>query len=57
MPATSLIHSKIDYFNSSAQSACKVAIQTICLHPVLNSAAHAVTKTPKFHHITPTGSR
>jgi len=35
---------------SSTQSACA---QTNCLQCVLNSAARAVTKTPKFHHITP----
>jgi len=34
----------------STQSACA---QTNCLQLVLNSAARAVTKTPKFHHITP----
>jgi len=49
--ATSLIHSKIDYCNSLLLNL--PATQTNRLKHVLNSAAHAVTKTPKFHHITP----
>jgi len=58
--ATSLIHSKIDYCNSFLLNL--PATQTNRLRLVLNSAAHAVTKTLKFHHITPllnlsTGSR
>jgi len=48
---TSLIHSKIDYFNSLLLNL--PATQTNRLQLVLNSAARAVTKTPKFHHITP----
>jgi len=49
--ATSLIHSKIDYYNSLLFNL--PATQTVRLQLVLNSAARAVTKTPKFHHITP----
>ena len=49
--ATSLIHSKIDYCNSLLLNL--PATQTNRLQLVLNSAARAVTKTPKFHHITP----
>jgi len=49
--ATSLIHSKNDYCNTLLLNL--PATQTNCLQLVLNSAAHAVTKTPKFHHITP----
>ena len=49
--ATSLVHSKIDYCNSLLLNL--PATQTNRLQLVLNSAARAVTKTPKFHHITP----
>ena len=49
--ATSLIHSKVDYCNSLLLNL--PATQTNRLQLVLNSAASAVTKTPKFHHITP----
>jgi len=49
--ATSLIHSKIDNYYSLLFSL--PATQTNRLQLVLNSAARAVTKTPKFHHITP----
>jgi len=49
--ATSLIHCKIDYCNSLLLNL--PATQTNRLQLVLNSAARAVTKTPKFHHITP----
>jgi len=49
--ATSLIHSKIDYCNSLLLNL--PATQTSRLQLVLNSAARAVTKTSKFHHITP----
>jgi len=45
--ATSLIHSKIDYCNSLLLNL--PATQTNRLQLVLNSAARAVTKTPKFH--------
>jgi len=49
--ATSLIHFKADYCNSLT---CNLpATQTNRLQLVLHSAARAVTKTPKFHHITP----
>jgi len=48
--AISLIHSKIDYCNSLL---INLPTQTNRLQLVLNSAAHAVTKTLKFHHITP----
>jgi len=49
--ATSLIHSKTDYCNSLLLKL--PATQTILLQLLLNSVARAVTKTPKFHHITP----
>jgi len=48
--ATFLIHSKIDYCNSLLL--ILPATQTNPLQLVLNSAARAVTKTPKFHYIT-----
>jgi hypothetical protein len=49
--ATALVHSKLDYFNSlllSLPSSAKNHLQL-----VLNAADRAVTKTSKFHHITP----
>jgi hypothetical protein len=49
--ATSLVHSKLDYCNSLLLNL--PSAQTNRLQLVLNSAARAVTKTPKFHHITP----
>jgi len=49
--ATSLIPSKIDYCNSLLLNL--PATQTNRLQLVFNSPARAVTKTPKFHHITP----
>jgi len=50
--ATSLIHSKIDdYCNSLLLNL--PATQTNRFQLVLNSAARAVAKTPKFHQITP----
>jgi len=49
--ATFLIHSKIDYCNSLLLNL--PATQTNRLQRVLNSAAGAVTKTHKFHNITP----
>ena len=49
--ATSLIRSKVDYCNSLILNL--PATLTNCLQLVLNSAARAVTKTPKFHHVTP----
>jgi len=49
--ATSLIRSKIDYCNFLLLNL--PATQTNLLQLVLNSAARAVTKTPKFHLIAP----
>ena len=49
--ATSLVHSKLDYCNSLLLNL--PAAQTNRLQLILMSAAHAVTKTPKFHNITP----
>jgi len=49
--AISLIHSKIDYCKSLLFNL--PATQTNRLQRLINSAACAVTKTPKFHHITP----
>ena len=46
--ATSLIHSKVDSLLLNLP-----ATQTNRLQLVLNSAARAVTKTPKFHYVTP----
>jgi len=47
---TSLIHAKIDYGNSLLLNLA--ANQTHRPELVLNSAAPAVTKTPKLYHIT-----
>ena len=49
--ATSLIHSNLDYCNSLYLNINSQ--QLIRLQLILNSAVRAVTKTPKFHHITP----
>jgi hypothetical protein len=49
--ATALVHSKLDYCNSLFLNL--PANQLDRLQLVLNSAARAVTKTPRFHHITP----
>ena len=49
--ATSLIHSKLDYCNSLYLNINNQQLNRLQL--VLNSDARAVTKTPKFHHITP----
>jgi len=49
--ATTLIHFKIDYCNSLLLNL--PATQTNRLQFVLNHAACAATKTPKFHHNTP----
>jgi len=52
--ATFLIHSKIDYCNSVLLNlpVCVAGTQTNRLQFILNSAARAVTKTPKFHDVT-----
>ena len=49
--ATSLIHSELDYCNSLYLNISNQQLNRLQL--ILNSAARAVTKTPKFHHITP----
>ena len=49
--ATSLIHSRVDYCNSLFLNLSASELNRLQL--ILNSAARAVTKTPKFHHITP----
>ena len=49
--ATSLIHSKLDYCNSLYLNISNQQLNRLQL--ILNSAARAVTNTPKFHHITP----
>jgi hypothetical protein len=49
--ATALIYSKLDYCNSLLLNL--PASSTNRLQFVLNSAARAVTKTSRFHHITP----
>ena len=49
--ATSLIHSKLDYCNSLYLNISNQQLNRLQL--ILNSADRAVTKTPKFHHITP----
>ena len=49
--ACSLVHSKFDYCNSLLLNL--PSTQTKRLQLVINSAARAVTKSPKFHHITP----
>ena len=49
--ATSLIHSKLDYCNSLFLNISKEQINRLQL--VQNSAARAVTKIPKYYHITP----
>jgi len=48
---TFFIHSKTDYCNSVLLNI--PATQTNRLQLVLNSAARAVTKALKFHHISP----
>ena len=45
------IHSKLDYCNSLYLNISNQQLNRLQL--ILNSAARAVTKTPKFHHITP----
>jgi len=48
---TSLIHSKLDYCNSLFLNLPQS--QLGCLQLILNSSARAVSKTPKFAHISP----
>jgi len=49
--ATSLIHSKLDYCNSLFLNLPQSQLGRLQL--ILNSAARAVSQTPKFSHITP----
>ena len=49
--ATSLIHSKLDYCNSLFLNLPQAQLSRLQL--ILNSTARAVSKTPKFSHITP----
>jgi hypothetical protein len=49
--ATSLIHSKVDYCNSLFLNLPRAQLDR--LQFILNSAARAVSRTPKFSHISP----
>ena len=49
--ATSLIHSKVDYCNSLFLNLPRYQLDRLQL--ILNSAARAVSKTPRFRHISP----
>ena len=49
--ATSIVHSKLDYCNSLYHNLPKVFISK--LQSIQNSLARAITKTPKFSHISP----
>ena len=49
--ATSLVHSKVDYCNSLSQSSSLSCLDRLPL--ILNFAAHALSKTPRFTHISP----
>ena len=49
--ATSLVHSRLDYCNSLFLNLPSSELNRLQL--ILNTAARAITKTPKFHHITP----
>ena len=49
--ATSLIHTRLDYCNSLFLNLPSYQLNR--LQFLLNSAARATTKTPKFHHISP----
>src|SRR5258706_80549 len=48
---TSLVHSRLDYRNSLFLNLPSSELNRLQL--ILNTAARAITKTPKFHHITP----
>ena len=48
--ATALVHSKLDYCNSLVLNLPTNQLDRLQL--VHNSAARAVTRTPRFHHIT-----
>ena len=50
--ATSLIHSKVDYCNSLFLNLPRSQLDRLQL--ILNSAARAVSRTPRFSHISPT---
>src|SRR6218665_1376855 len=49
--ATSIVHSKLDYCNSLFLNLDSTQIQRLQL--IQNSLARAVTRTPRYHHITP----
>jgi len=49
--ATALVHSRLDYCNSLFLNLPSCQLNRLQL--LLNSAARATTKTPKFHHISP----
>ena len=49
--ATSLIHFMVDYCNSLFLNLSRSQLDRLQL--ILNSAARAVTKTPRFTHISP----
>src|SRR6218665_3795417 len=49
--ATSIVHSKLDYYNSLFLNLDSTQIQRLQL--IQNSLARAVTRTPRHHHIPP----
>ena len=49
--ATALVHSRLDYCNSLFLNLPSYQLNRLQL--LLNSAARATTKTPRFHHISP----
>jgi len=49
--ATSIVHAKLDYCNSLFLNIDITQINR--LQAIQNALARAVTKTPKYHHITP----
>jgi len=49
--ATALVHSRLDYCNSLFLNLPSSQLNR--LQFLLNSAARAITKTPRFHHISP----